>query len=134
MFKKMQNPVPNATYPHNFKIRISTGPAQKGKSSDAGITKKTQRRAISEDEINRRRKLPREEAKSNVRRLSDRIIYEVYMPEVKSKEDILITKLEDSVEIRAYSKKKCFFKNIPLKDDIIDYYLQNDILFVELKG
>ena len=112
---------------HGFKIQISTGKPQ--------IKHIEQEEAeLSEEEITRRKRLPKEEPKSNVRRLGDKIVYEIHTPEVKSKKDVVITKLEDSIEIRAYSKNKCFHKVIPLKIEILKYYLKNNTLFLELKG
>ena len=84
--------------------------------------------------MRRRRTLPMKDAESIVRRLSDRIIYEISVPGVKDKKDITITKLEDGIEIRAYSKLNCFFKSLPIKAEILRYYLDQGRLFFELKN
>jgi len=38
--------------------------------------------------------LPRHEPATNIRRLSNKVVYEIEMPEIKSIEDISIIKLE----------------------------------------
>lgn len=118
--------------PNGFKIKVSTGkPKQKKpvlKMPPQQVFK------ISPEEQERRRKLPKKEAESTLRRLPDRILYELEVPGVKSRKDILITKLENSIEIKAYSKDKCYIKTIPLKVEIIGHYLKDDKLFLELKN
>ena len=113
-----------------FKIQISTGP----KPERQEIAKKIPMESISEKDIEKRRNLPRTEAESSVRRLSDRIVYEIFVPGVKTKKDIVISKMESGVEIKAYSKDKCFYKVIPIKVDLLGYHLEDDILFLELKN
>jgi hypothetical protein len=142
MVKGMQNPRPsgNQNSPANFKIRISNGPGSKFEDKELDNSVEVEKKGsnmnkkVSKDEIERRKNLPKIEAKSNVRRLSDRIIYEIGVPGVSSMKDMIVTKLEDSVEVRGYSKSKCFYKTIPLKEELLDYYLTNGQLFVELKG
>ncbi len=118
--------------PQGFKIHISTGKPEIKKVQSVKRTIK-QPVMISDDELKRRMKLPKTEAESNVRRLPDRIVYEIQVPGVKSGRDVVVTKLEDSIEVKAYSGDKCFYKTIPLKVEIIGYYIKDDRLFVELK-
>lgn len=76
--------------------------------------------------------LPREEPQTKVRRLSDRVIYELEMPGVKSTEDLSIIKLENSIEIKAVGKKKAYAKIIPISLPIKDYNLSDGKLTLEL--
>ena len=125
--KEMNNAERNSGS-QGFKIQISAGnPQSKKMPAQQEIIN------LSNEEAERRRKLPRTEAESNIRRLSDRIVYEVNVPGVKSGKDVIITKLEDSIEIKAYSKDKCFVKVIPFKVEVIGYYLKDNTLFLELK-
>tara|TARA_B100001971_G_C17947711_1_gene410952 strand:+ start:21 stop:644 length:624 start_codon:yes stop_codon:yes gene_type:complete len=122
--------------PKGFKIQISSGKPQ---IQQLPVEKKQEMpkinmHKISQEELARREKLKRTDAKSRVRRLSDRIIYEINVPGVMSENNVVITKLEEGIEIRAYSKDKCYVKVIPLKVEILGWYLKSDILFVELKG
>ena len=59
-------------------------------------------------------KLPKTEPETTIRRLSNKVIYEIKMPEVKSLNDISIINLENSIEIKALGKKKVYQKIIPI--------------------
>ncbi|MBS3070911.1 zinc ribbon domain-containing protein [Candidatus Pacearchaeota archaeon] len=76
--------------------------------------------------------LPRKEPKTNVRRFSDKIVYEVVVPGVKSIEDISIIQLENSLEIKAVTKGKAYYKIIPINLPVIDYELSEGKLVLEL--
>jgi len=119
--------------PKGFKIQIRTGNPQRIQK----VSKENHQEIlepISFEELNRRKNLKKVEAESKVRRIGDKIIYEISTPGVKMKKDIVITKLESGIEIRAYSKDKCYVKNIPLEVEISRHYLDDEKLFIELKG
>ena len=78
-------------------------------------------------------KLPKEEPETKVRRLTDKIIYEIMLPGIKSMKDIIINKLQNSIEIKAFTKDKAYFKLIPVALPIKNYYLEKDKLIIELK-
>jgi len=75
--------------------------------------------------------LPQKNPKTDVRRLSDKVVYEINMPGVKSLKDISITKLENNIEIRAISKDKAYQKMIPVNFPITDYNLSGGKLVLE---
>jgi len=77
-------------------------------------------------------KLPKKEAETKVRRLSNKIVYEINLPGVNSIKDILINKLENSIEIKAFSKDKAYFKLLPINLDILNYNLKDEKLILEL--
>lgn len=79
--------------------------------------------------------LPREEPKTSIRRLADRIIYEIVLPDVSSLDDIFIRRFQTSIEVKAFSKarNKVYFKVIPLNMEILHYALQDGKLFLELR-
>lgn len=117
--------------PGGFKIQISTGePRQQKRVAE----KQEKARVIDSREIEKIRALPRKEAESNVRRLSDRIVYEVSVPGVKSKDNVVISKLENGIEIKAYSNDMCYVKTIPLNSDVIGYKIKDGVLFLELSS
>jgi HSP20 family molecular chaperone IbpA len=120
----------NNNMPSGFKIQISTGerPEKVQQEKPAKV------RMLDSKETEKIRALPRKEADSNVRRLSDRIVYEVSVPGVKSKENVVISKLENGIEVKAYSKDMCYVKTIPLNSDIIGYKIKDGILFLELNS
>jgi hypothetical protein len=121
--------------PKGFRIQISGGQPQIKQ-----VIKKEEPKEelivpeISEDEGKRRAKLPRKDAESKVKRLGDSIIYEVSAPGVNEKGDVVITKLEQGLEVKAYSRDKCYVKVIPLKVEVLGYEVRDEIVFVELKG
>jgi len=87
---------------------------------------------IDEKKVEELSKLPKEEANTTVRRLTDRIIYELDIPGV-DKENIMVTKLQNSIEIKAFSKDKAYFKLIPLAHQILNSRLEEGKLVLELK-
>lgn len=76
--------------------------------------------------------LPKQEPATKIRRLSDKVIYEIQMPEVKSVKDISIIKLENSIEIKALAEDKAYFKLIPINLPILNYELSKGKLVLEL--
>jgi hypothetical protein len=122
----------------NFKIQISTGIPQnlaiaKKPKKSVSRTEKFSKVEIPIEEIERRKSLPRREAESNVRRFSDRVVYEIKVPGVDKKDQILINQLDNCFEVRAYSDKLCYTKSIPIDADLIQSYLKEDVLVLELK-
>ena len=138
-FNELEKEDPERVVPHGFKIQISTGNQPRIERINApmisennrGKEKTEKMPEISLDEMERRAKLKKEEAKSAVRRLADRIVYEIAVPNVKSKKDIVVTKLENGIEIKAYSKDRCFYKVIPIKTKLMGSSLKEGILFME---
>lgn len=78
-------------------------------------------------------KLPKQEPETTVRRLTDRIIYEISIPGVKNDKNLFINKLQNSIEIRAFSDKQAYFKLIPIALPIIDWKFSEEKLILELK-
>ena len=122
--------------PKGIKIKIARNPQmnqigqviqQKPKVQE--ITPK-----ISEKESKRRMALPKVEVESKIKRLSNTIIYEIETPGVKNKEDVVLTELATGLEIKAYSNNKCYVKFIPLKVEVIEYYVKQEKVFVDIKG
>jgi len=125
--------------PKGFNIRIQTGnpnqnPNQNQINTNQHPQEMTPQPVITEKESTRRQTLPKQEAESKVKRLSDKIIYEINTPGVKNKEDIIITKLEQGFEIKVYTKDTCYTKTIPLQIEIIGYTIKDNKLIVELKN
>jgi len=83
--------------------------------------------------------LSKKEPETNIRRLSNKIVYEIKMPEVKSIKDVSITQLESSIEIKALTtpkgrkKKYVYYKIIPVNLPIRKYNLLKEKLVLELE-
>lgn len=81
--------------------------------------------------------LPKKEPETNIRRFSNKIVYEIKMPEVKSIKDVSIIQLESSIEIKALAtprrkKKYVYYKIIPVNLPIKRYNLSKEKLVLEL--
>lgn len=119
--------------PKGIKIRVTRGPP----GTKQIINEKPrliEESRVSEKEVNRRMGLERVSAESKVRRLNDSITYEIDAPGVKSKDDVVLTELATGLEIKAYSKDKCYVKFIPLKLEVLGYNVKSEKVFLELKS
>ncbi len=76
--------------------------------------------------------LLKKEPKTNIRRLSNKVIYEIEIPDVKSLKDVSIIKLESSIEIKAIGKNYAYFKKIPINLPLINYIFSDEKLTLEL--
>ena len=88
---------------------------------------------ISDETLKASKELPRKEAKSKVSRTSDRVIYELETPGLNKIENILINKLENSFEIKAYTENAVFFKTLQVKLPLMQYAIKEGKLFLEFK-
>ena len=120
--------------PRGFKIKVSTGTPQTSQVVQNAPQNAETSNKISNKESERRIKLERVEAESKIRRLGDRILYEIETSGVKSKADVVLTKLATGIEVKAYSKDKCYVKFIPLTLEIVGYFIKQNKVFVELKA
>jgi len=77
-------------------------------------------------------KLKKEIPKTSIKRLSNRIIYELEVPYVKSINDISIIQLENSIEVKALSKKLAYEKIISIGLPIANYKLEEGKLILEI--
>lgn len=89
-------------------------------------------KTFSEKALKKFSSLPRKEPKTDIRRLSDKVVYEIKIPGVDSLENVSIIKLEDSIEIKAVAKEKSYFKIIPINLPLIDYRISKGKLVLEL--
>ncbi len=88
--------------------------------------------SISKEKLKKLMELPKKEPKSKIKRLSGKLIYELYIPGVKSISDVLISRLENSIEIKAIGEDKIYLKNLKINLPILKYQLLNDILIIEM--
>ncbi|MEA3248183.1 MAG: zinc ribbon domain-containing protein [Nanoarchaeota archaeon] len=117
-----------------FKIKIAMGQPQMKQVVRRESEKAESVPEVSEREVNRRAGLPKVEVESKVRRLADRIIYEIEAPGVQAKKDVVIAKLASGLEIKGYSQDKCYVKFIPLTVEILGYHVEKGKIFVELRA
>lgn len=96
------------------------------------INEKFKQTVFTKENIKKFANLKKEEPKTEIRRLSSKVIYEIELPGVKSMEDISILKLESGIEIKAISKNKAYVKTIPINLPIEAYNLSEEKLTLEL--
>jgi len=94
--------------------------------------RKIKTKELPENKLKKLAKLPKKEPETNIRRLSNRLIYEIDLPGVKSENDISIKDLENSIEIKALAKNKAYSKIIPLAFPLRKYYFEKGKLVLEL--
>jgi hypothetical protein len=96
--------------------------------------KEAESRLFSDKKTKEFLNLPKEEPKTDLRRLSKKVVYEIELIGVASIEDVSVTKLENSIEIRAIAKDKAYFKIIPINLPLVDYEFSDEKLVLELKA
>ena len=114
------------------KINLNQHPQQIPQKQIQKEVKKIPSIKLPQEKLKEFSKLPQKEPLTNIRRLSDRVIYELKMPGVKSTKDISIVPLESSIEIKAVAKDKAYFKIISIGLPIINYSLSKGSLILEL--
>ncbi len=113
------------------KIRVSPmGNVQKPENEKK--IERVKNSIFTRENIKRFADLPREEPRTDIRRLSNKVVYELEMPGVKSIDDISIIKLESSIEIKAIAKDRAYSKIIPINLPITGYNLSEGKLILEL--
>lgn len=89
---------------------------------------------ISKEKLKRFAELPKKEPKSRIKRLSGKVIYELFVPGVENVNDVLINQLENSIEIKALSKERVYSKNLNINLPILGYHLVNQSLIIEMQA
>lgn len=119
--------------PPEIKVRRFGGnKKQNSPKKTQTTTKKTISRTFSKKQKEKFKTLSKKSPDTNVRRLSDRVIYELKMPGVKNEEDVSINQLKESIEIKAIGNKKAYNKIISVSLPIRRYTLSKGVLALEL--
>lgn len=114
--------------PNGIRIKVR-GPFKKSGSEKE--KKKDVQKVITSEQIKRMSSLPRVEAKSNVKRLSDKVVYELKAPGVEDVQDVFVSKLENGYEVKAIGRKKVYVSNIPINLPLRGYKVSDVGLTVE---
>ena len=77
--------------------------------------------------------LPRTQAKTNIRRLSNKVIYELATPGLQSVQDVFVSKTESGYEIKALGDKKIYVNNLPIDLPMRGFSVEDNKLLVEFK-
>lgn len=74
-----------------------------------------------------------EEPEAKISNLGDKMVVEVDLPDVESEDQIKIVPLEQSLEIRARTKDKLYFKLLPIRGNVIKKEFKKGKLRIELE-
>lgn len=77
------------------------------------------------------RSLAKKEPETTIRRLADRIIYEISLPGVSSIKNINVAKMENGFEIKGYFDKILYTKTLSIDLPLADYSFEDNKLFLE---
>jgi predicted RNA-binding Zn-ribbon protein involved in translation (DUF1610 family) len=115
------------SFPNGIKIKI--GLPTPIKKVQKKIVKQAQ--TLTEEQIEKMSKLPRATAKTNVRRLPDKVLYEISASGILSPEDIFISKTESGYEVKAIGKSKIYTNNLPINLPLKGYSISEKSLLFE---
>ncbi len=119
--------------PPKIKVR-SFGNLPEFKEEEKQVKKKVKSLKLPVSDSKKFAGLPKKEPATNIRRFSDKIIYEINMPGVKSIKDVSIIQLENSIEIKALAKNKVYYKIIPINLPVRNYNLLKEKLILEIEA
>jgi hypothetical protein len=108
-------------------VKIKIGAAPMKKRSEPKIVK----RALTDDQMKRLSSLPRKEAKTNMKRFGDKLVYELATPGVIDTEDVFVSRLESGYEVKALGEKKMYVNTLPISLPIKNVILEKNRLIVE---
>ena len=118
-----------------FKLVINgkqINPEELGLVQQQKIAPTKVQKILTEEKRKQINALPKKEPKTHIRRLADRVICEMDMPEVKSIDDVSIHQLENSIEIKAIADKSAYEKIIQVGLPIKRYFLTKGKLTLEM--
>jgi rRNA maturation protein Nop10 len=75
-----------------------------------------------------------EEPETEIKTSQNKQVIQIKLPEIKSFKDVEVKKLEQSLEIKAFTKNKTYFKLIPIpsNSEILNKELKNNVLKIEV--
>jgi hypothetical protein len=124
-FAKQMNNAQIKSFPNGIKIRI--GPPQ------TKTEKNKSNNVITSEQIERMSTLPRSTAKTNVRRLSNKVVYELNTPGIESPQDVFVSKTESGYEIKAIGSSKVYVNNLQIDLPMKGFSVSENKLLVEFK-
>lgn len=112
------------------KINLGNHPPQIQRQETKIPVKKISLKQFSKEKLKKLATLPKEEPSTKIRRFANKVVYEISIPEIKSINDISITQLETSIEIKALAKNKVYSKLIPINLPLINFnFLDEKLVF-----
>lgn len=119
------------TIPKNIKINIGIQNPKMNKEPKRNLKHDFSINNISSEQLSRMSSLPKKNAKTAVKRLGDKVIYELEAPGIESIKDIFVSKLESGYEIKALAKNKVYVNSLPVNLPINSFALDKEKLSIE---
>jgi hypothetical protein len=119
-------------YVNGQRIPIQTDQEETQKEEKSKTTEKAPK--ISEEVLKNSVKLPRKEARTHLKRLKDKVVYELETPGIDSLNNIIVNQLENSIEVKAYTKKAVYIKTLKVKLNLMSYSFKGDSIFLEFRA
>lgn len=126
--KQMKQVSPDAEvrqFPNGVTIRVGMPQAKPSKDKPAKPQK------ITSEQLDRMSGLPRVEAPSSMKRIGDKVVYELKAAGVNSLNDVFVSKLAEGYEIKAIGTKKVYVNSLPVELPLQGYSLHDKGLTIE---
>ena len=126
--KQMRSGNPDAevqNFPNGVTIRVGMPGTKQPRE------KPTKQQKITQEQIGRMTGLPRVEAPSSMKRLGDKIVYELKAAGITSLDDVFVSKLAEGYEIKAIGGKKVYVNSLPVELPLKGYTLHEKGLTLE---
>lgn len=121
------------SFPNGIRIKVS-GPQGMNAPNKVNKINTSVNRTVGESQIRKMNSLPRAKAKSNVKRIGDRVVYELSTPGVLSPEDVFVSKLESGYEIKVIGDKKVYVNSVPITLPLKKYTISKNKLLIEFNA
>lgn len=116
------------SFPNGIRIKIGSHPNYKKSKKPKHLS-----RSITEKQLKKISSLPKTEARTNVKRLNNKILYELSTPGVGSTDDVFISKLESGYEVKAIGDRKVYVNSLPINLPLLGFSILKNKLLVEFK-
>jgi len=116
------------SFPNGIRIKIGSHPHYKESKKP-----KHSNNHITENQLKKIASLPKTEARTNVKRLSNKILYELSTPGVGSTNDVFISKLESGYEVKAIGDRKIYVNSLPINLPLLGFSILKNKVLVEFK-
>ncbi len=117
------------SFPNGIRIKIS-GPIEE-KPVEQNEAKTSTKKVIDQNQLKKMSSLPRAKAKASVKRLGNKLVYELLTPGISSLEDVFVSRIESGYEIKVIGDKKIYVNSFPINLPLRRYAISKNKLLVE---
>lgn len=116
------------TFPNGIRIKVGMPAAESENPKPMPKLKE-----LNEEQIAKISSLPKSQAKTSVRRINNKVIYELNTPGVESVKDVFASRTESGYEIKAIGKRKIYLNRVPVSLNLEKLSVINNKLFLEFR-